>query len=127
MLPPKGHPKIEAPRSRRKGWPPNGKRPGGGPSKTFPTDSEETGGKPSGAALRGDSSGKELPWRDLVEGSIDGSSEEKLSRTLRRETPVADPPRRERSGRHPRAPPVTGAPRSPGRGDAPVRWCPAMP
>jgi hypothetical protein len=40
-----------------------------------------------GAALRGGSSGEELPWRDLVEGSIDGSSEEKLSRTLRGRPP----------------------------------------
>jgi hypothetical protein len=62
-----------------------------------------------------------------VEGSIDDSSEEELSRTLRWGTPGVYPPKRERSGRHPGAPPATGAPRSPGRGDAPARWCPLCP
>jgi len=76
VLPPKGHPKIEAPKSRRKGWPPMGKRPGGGPVKDIPVGLRRDRGKASrghsprwllreGAAVKGPGGGE---YRWLLRG-----------------------------------------------------------
>jgi hypothetical protein len=79
-----------------------------------------------GTALRGGSSEEKLPWRDLVEGSIDGSSEEKLSRTLR-----GGPPGRALRGGNDPGDTLEQHPHwsseEPRGGDAPARWCPAAP
>jgi hypothetical protein len=97
------------------------------PRGTVPAESEETEGRPSrgrsprwllrgGAAVEGPGGGE---YRWLLRG---GALEDPPWGN-----PGASPPRRERTGRHPETPPTTGAPRSPGRGSAPVRWCPLCP
>jgi hypothetical protein len=84
---PKGHPKIEAPRSRCKGWPPMGKRPGGGPLKDIP------GGlrRDRGESLRGRSPRWLLREGAAVKGSGGGEYRWLLRGEALEDPPTGDP------------------------------------
>jgi hypothetical protein len=102
-----------------------GRRPGGGPERDCPSGIRGDRGK----TFEGPLSAVAPPGRSCRGGTwwrgVSMAPPRRSSRGPSVGDPGAIPPRRERSGRHPGAPPATGAPRSPGRGDAPARWCPA--